>query len=134
MKLVIYYSLFAFIAMIVNFLVQELTLTIYLGAYRLWLSIFLGTIAGLIIKFFLDKHYIFKYLVKSHGHNFILFFLYSVMGLITTLIFWGFELSFYYIWGTDVMKYVGGGLGLILGYLSKYFLDKKYVFMSKRGG
>jgi putative flippase GtrA len=52
------------------------------------------------------------------------------MGGVTTIIFWGFELSFYYFFESTLMKYVGGGLGLILGYISKYFLDKKFVFTS----
>lgn len=128
--LVIYYSFFALIAIITNFLIQELSLLIYHGNYSLLISILCGTIAGLAIKFYLDKHFIFKYLARSNGHNLKLFMLYSMMGGITTIFFWGLELSFYYFFKSTLMKYVGGGLGLILGYCSKYFLDKKYVFTS----
>lgn len=128
--LVIYYSFFALIAIITNFLIQELSLLTYHGKYSLLISILCGTIAGLVVKFYLDKHFIFKYLARSGGHNFKLFILYSMMGGVTTIIFWGFELSFYYFFGSTLMKYVGGGAGLILGYISKYFLDKKFVFTS----
>ena len=42
------------------------------------------------------------------------------MGLATTVIFWGFE--------TKEMRYLGGIIGLAIGYLTKYHLDKRYVF------
>ena len=128
--LVIYYSFFALIAIITNFLIQELSLLTYHGKYSLLISILCGTVVGLVVKFYLDKHFIFKYLTRSNGHNLKLFVLYSIMGGVTTIIFWGFELSFYYFFESTLMKYVGGGLGLILGYISKYFLDKKFVFTS----
>ncbi len=128
--LVIYYSFFALIAIITNFLIQELSLLTYHGKYSLLISILCGTVVGLVVKFYLDKHFIFKYLTRSNGHNLKLFILYSIMGGVTTIIFWGFELSFYYFFESTLMKYVGGGLGLILGYISKYFLDKKFVFTS----
>ncbi|WP_368571981.1 GtrA family protein [Acinetobacter junii] len=130
MMLVIYYSFFALIAIITNFLIQELSLLTYHGKYSLLISILCGTVVGLVVKFYLDKHFIFKYLTRSNGHNLKLFVLYSIMGGVTTIIFWGFELSFYYFFESTLMKYVGGGLGLILGYISKYFLDKKFVFTS----
>jgi putative flippase GtrA len=130
MMLVIYYSFFALIAIITNFLIQELSLLTYHGKYSLLISILCGTVVGLVVKFYLDKHFIFKYLTRSNGHNLKLFILYSIMGGVTTIIFWGFELSFYYFFESTLMKYVGGGLGLILGYISKYFLDKKFVFTS----
>ena len=69
MMLVIYYSFFALIAIITNFLIQELSLLTYHGKYSLLISILCGTVVGLVVKFYLDKHFIFKYLTRSNGHN-----------------------------------------------------------------
>ena len=50
------------------------------------------------------------------------------MGILTTMIFWGFELGFHYFFQTKEMRYLGGILGLMIGYICKYHLDKHYVF------
>ncbi len=50
------------------------------------------------------------------------------MGLVTTAIFWGTETAFWLIWGTDLMREVGAVLGLSVGYVTKYLLDRRYVF------
>ncbi|MCY4178204.1 MAG: GtrA family protein, partial [Endozoicomonadaceae bacterium] len=52
------------------------------------------------------------------------------MGLATTAIFWGTEYFFQIIFKTDFMRYTGGIIGLIAGYLIKYRLDKRFVFVS----
>lgn len=52
------------------------------------------------------------------------------MGIITTLIFWGTEYAFHLIYDTEFMRYVGGVIGLAVGFYVKYQLDKKYVFVS----
>jgi putative flippase GtrA len=56
------------------------------------------------------------------------FILYSIMGVFTTLIFWGFEIGFDYIFDSEIAKYIGAIIGLSIGYITKYFLDKKFVF------
>ena len=48
----------------------------------------LGTLTGLIVKYILDKKYIFFFKVKSVSEDTGRFMLYSLMGVITTLIFW----------------------------------------------
>jgi hypothetical protein len=50
------------------------------------------------------------------------------MGLATTVIFWGFEFGFEYLFATKEMRYLGGIIGLAIGYVTKYHLDKRYVF------
>lgn len=133
MKLIFYYSFFAAVAILSNFLVQEGVLYFYSGLFSLWISIFLGTLVGLVVKFVLDKKYIFQFMTVSKKQDASLFILYSVMGVVTTGIFWGMELSFFYIFDSHIMKYVGGLLGLIVGYIVKYYLDKKFVFVEKEG-
>lgn len=50
------------------------------------------------------------------------------MGVFTTFIFWGFEIGFDLIFKTEMAKYIGAVFGLSIGYIIKYFLDKKFVF------
>lgn len=122
------YTFFAFIATIVNILSQDTFLRLYSKTYSITISIFVGTLTGLVIKYYLDKKYIFKYKTTHSTQNKKLFILYSLMGLITTTIFWGFELGFNYIFQNKEMRYFGGVIGLIIGYILKYQLDKKFVF------
>lgn len=124
------YTFFALIATIGNILAQDLYNYLDSGAFSLYLSILFGTIVGLLIKYFLDKKYIFKYESASIKQSTKVFFLYSIMGIFTTFIFWGFELIFHYIFETKYMRYFGGTLGLIIGYFVKYKLDQRYVFIN----
>ena len=50
------------------------------------------------------------------------------MGLATTVVFWGTEAVFHFLFDSDAMRYVGGAIGLSIGYLIKYQLDARYVF------
>ena len=53
------------------------------------------------------------------------------MGVFTTLIFWGTELGFNAVFASGKAKYVGAVIGLTVGYVIKYFLDRKFVFIHK---
>ena len=122
------YVLFALIATVVNLLVQYICTTVYVGIYNLYVSMFFGTLAGLISKYLMDKKYIFNFKPKDKKKDFKTFILYAITGVITTLIWWGTEISFDVFWGSKVAKYIGAILGLSIGYVMKYYLDKKYVF------
>jgi putative flippase GtrA len=93
---------------------------------------FLGTLAGLVLKYILDKKYIFYHETKGKKDEGKKFFLYSLMGVFTTFIFWGFEIGFFYIFENQNAKYIGAVIGLSIGYITKYYLDKKYVFIDKK--
>ena len=43
-------------------------------------------------------------------------------------IFWGLEFGFNWVFHTKEMRYLGGIIGLAIGYLIKYQLDKRFVF------
>lgn len=92
---------------------------------------FLGTSMGLIFKYFLDKKYIFNYISEDKREESQKFILYSFMGILTTFIFWGLELTFEALFVGEIYKYLGAFLGLSIGYTIKYFLDRKYVFNEK---
>lgn len=128
LRLPFIYSLFAVVATMVNIGVQEISLHMYLGCYSLPVSVGTGTMAGLVVKYVLDKRYIFCFQPVDAVQDTRTFLLYSVMGVITTGIFWGFEFGFYYLFMSKEMRYLGGVLGLAVGYLSKYHLDKRFVF------
>jgi len=131
MSLVLRYSLFAVIATIVNLLVQELSLWVYSDRFALYVAILAGTLAGLYTKFILDKRYIFRFQTEGLGEHGKHFLLYSFMGVFTTMIFWGMELGFEFLYETKLMRYIGAVLGLSIGYWVKYQLDKRFVFVSR---
>ncbi len=131
MSLVISYTFFAILATIANIAAQDLFINLYPGPFALLLSVAVGTLVGLVVKYLLDKRYIFRYRTVGVGHETKIFILYVAMGGVTTLIFWGFEFGFHYLFDDKLMRYFGGVIGLAIGYWIKYNLDKRYVFVSK---
>ena len=123
------YAFFALVATLTNIGTQYLCLRIYHDKYSLYLAMLFGTFAGLIVKYILDKKYIFYFDVRTIAEDTRKFILYSVTGVFTTLIFWGFEVAFNFLFSFDGAKYIGAIIGLAIGYLSKYKLDKKHVFV-----
>lgn len=128
MNILIRYILFAIASTIVNLLFQYFSFYFYNGFLSLYVAMFFGTLSGLILKYVLDKKYIFYHKPKNKIDDGKKFLLYSLMGLFTTFIFWGFEIGFDYIFESNNAKYIGAIIGLSLGYVVKYFLDKKFVF------
>lgn len=122
------YLLFALVSTGVNLLFQYLSFLVYDAIFSLYIAMFVGTLAGLVLKYVLDKKYIFFHTPKNKKDNGKKFLLYSLMGVFTTAIFWGFEIGFDYFFNTQNAKYIGALLGLGIGYIIKYFLDKKFVF------
>lgn len=130
-KLAISYVSFALIATVANIGAQDLVIRNYSGAFDILASVAVGTGVGLVVKYILDKRYIFRFRARSIAHDSQIFALYTAMGLATTVIFWGFEFGFHYIFETKEMRYLGGAIGLGVGYLIKYHLDKRYVFRTE---
>lgn len=128
MPLAILYALLAAIATAANIGAQELAIRAYDGPLGVAISILLGTAVGLGVKYLLDKRYIFGFRARDMRHDLWTFALYTGMGVATTLLFWGFELSFNHVFETRQMRYVGALIGLALGYWAKYHLDKRFVF------
>lgn len=125
----VYYTLFAALATVVNITFQELTMKVYSEQFSLELALAVGTLVGLVVKYYLDKKYIFKAKTTTHAETARQFYLYAGFGLVTTAIFWGLEIGFdWYTDGNKVAVYSAGAFGLAIGYWVKYHLDKKYVF------
>lgn len=131
-SLILRYTAFAVVATVVNLGVQRLVLANGETILVFALAVGAGTLAGLAVKYILDKRWIFYDLdtgVKAHGEKFTR---YTAMGLITTAIFWGTETVFWLIWQTDMMRELGAIIGLAIGYVIKYQLDRRYVFTASR--
>ncbi len=128
MSLAIKYIWFAIVSTIVNLGFQYISFFIYNGFLSLYVAMFFGTLAGLVLKYILDKKFIFYHKPKDKKDDGKKFFLYSLMGVFTTFIFWGFEMGFHYIFENENSKYIGAVIGLVIGYVIKYNLDKKFVF------
>jgi hypothetical protein len=129
-SIAVLYALFAAFSTAINISAQMLSIWAYKGPYSVEVSILIGTAAGLPLRYLLEKRYIFTFKSNNIAHDGQLFVLYSFMGVFTTAIFWGVEYAFHLIFVTDTMRYVGGMIGLAIGFYVKYQLDKKYVFVS----
>ena len=125
------YAVFATISTLFNLLLQYLSFLVYTGFGSLYIAMFFGTLAGLVAKYILDKKFIFYHIPKDNKDDAKKFILYSLMGVFTTIIFWGTEISFDALFQDPNAKYLGAVIGLSIGYVIKYFLDKKYVFIHK---
>lgn len=129
MKLIVIYALLALIATAANIGTQDIVGRVHAGPFALVLAMLAGTAVGLLVKYMLDKRYIFRFRTNSLRHDGRTFALYTLMGLATTLIFWSFELGFNILFASPGMRYLGAGLGLGIGYVAKFNLDKRYVFL-----
>ena len=129
--LAIKYSLFAILSTLFNLFFQYISFLVYTGFGSLYIAMLFGTLAGLVVKYILDKKFIFYHMPKDKKDDTRKFFLYSLMGIFTTIIFWGAEITFDALLQTPYSKYIGAIIGLSIGYVIKYFLDKKYVFIHK---
>ena len=132
LMLIFKYSCFALISTFFNMLFQYTCFYFYDGFASIYLALFVGTLVGLVVKYVLDKHFIFHHVTSCQKDNVKNFGLYSLMGVFTTIIFWGTEIGFDTFFEEENAKYIGGLIGLAIGYVVKYFLDKKYVFIERR--
>ncbi|MGJ8688922.1 MAG: GtrA family protein [Gammaproteobacteria bacterium] len=128
MPIALTYSFFAIIAIAANILSQELALLLYAGPYELVVAIFVGTGTGLVLKFLLDRKYIFKANTKPLSKDGLQFLAYTATGVLTTFLFWGTEIAFDFYFANKSARYIGAVLGLSCGYYLKYQLDKRFVF------
>lgn len=127
------YALFAGVATAANLAAQTAAgraLGLVAGALGpgYWLALAFGTGVGLVVKYLLDKRWIFRDPatgLRAHGRRFTL---YTVMGLATTALFWGMQTAFVLAFRSEAALLAGGALGLGIGYWVKYRLDRRFVF------
>lgn len=125
------YVVFAVVATVGNLATQRLVMQFTDDALAFHVALLAGTLVGLVIKYVLDKRWIFadaEQGLAAHGRK---FSLYTLMGVATTAIFWGMETLFWLTWHTQFAREAGAVLGLSIGYLVKYHLDRRYVFIGQ---
>ena len=130
--LVFRYVVFAILATLVNLIIQRFVLWFGDGSVIFLFALGAGTAMGLLVKYFLDKYWIFEDLSVGAIEVTKKFSLYTLMGIFTTAIFWGTETLFWLTWRTDLMREIGAIIGLSIGYFVKYHLDRRYVFTNSK--
>jgi putative flippase GtrA len=125
------YVVFAIIATLANLAAQEIVIRLS-PVSPLTLSILAGTAAGFILKYLMDKKWVFDDGYSGHRQELQKITLYGVFSVFTTLVFWSFEVTFWIIWRTDFAKYTGAVIGLAIGYAAKFALDRAFVFRERR--
>lgn len=125
------YAATAVLSVVANLLAQEMTVR---GAphTHLMVSIVVGTLVGFLIKYVVDKTWTFQERYTTPFGEAQRITLSGLFSVVTTLIFWAFELGFHAIWQTDFAKYLGAVLGLGIGYTVKFWLDRRHVFRESR--
>ena len=126
--LVFRYTVFAVLATLANLATQRSVLWFGDTSMLFILGLLAGTAMGLVLKYALDKRWIFGDIsvgVKAHSKRFPR---YMTTGIITTLLFWGVETMFWLVWKTNTMREFGAVFGLSIGYIVKYHLDRRFVF------
>lgn len=129
MQLTFRYGFFAALSMAANLATQALMLALLAPmASALALAMGAGTVAGFALKYWLDKRWIFEAHsvgIRQEARQVVLYGIFSVA---TTLVFWATEAMFALVWRSTLATYLGGAIGLCLGYALKYVLDGRYTF------
>lgn len=132
-RLVTLYLLFAVVATAVNLGCQYAVLSSWDHPRAVLVALVVGTIAGMPVKYVLDKRYIFRFRSTSARQETRMFATYTAFAGVTTAVFWGSELLVGALTGTDAGHLVGGAIGLAIGYALKYRLDRDWVFVDDPG-
>lgn len=131
LNIALHYAAFAILATIANLGTQSAILAIDDQALVYYFALAAGTGIGLVVKYILDKSWIFADQSRGIAAHAQKFSLYTLMGVITTLIFWGTETLFWFTWHTHEARVAGALLGLGIGYFVKYQLDRRFVFTNR---
>ena len=129
LRVVLAYALIGAFATVVNIGCQAAVVALYQGQHAIVLSMLVGTASGLPIKYCLEKKHVFGFHADNLRHDGRLFTTYAFFGGLTTLVFWATEYAFHVAFGSDAMRYLGAALGLLAGYILRYQLDKRFVFV-----
>jgi putative flippase GtrA len=133
MKIATRYAIFAVIAGLANFGSQAAIILVSSGAWNAWIAMLAGTAVGMVVKYYLDRRWIYGFRSDSLTHEGRTFSLYTLFSILTTALFWGFEMGFFMIFNTTIAQFTGGAIGLTLGYVAKYQFDKKFTFRGAAG-
>lgn len=127
-EIAIRYTACAAASTLFNLTAQWSTFRLHSGVGDLTVGLATGTAVGLVSKYLLDKFLIFDDQSMVLAENIHKFSYYCITGAFTTAIFWGTETAFALVGERESMRYVGAVIGLSIGYLTKYHLDRRFVF------
>lgn len=145
--MIVKYISFAFLAFLVNtgvfhtadLLLQGIinsdnfSILIFKGDdIRFWLAYGMGLFAGFVLKYFLDKKFVFSDQRETRKKEVKKVLLYALMSIITTIILTLVVAGFKAYVSRERAKDIGLIIGLLIGYTTKFFLDKKFVFTQKK--
>lgn len=128
LRLVASYAGFAALAAAVNLGTQRAILGGSEAPARFAAALVAGTLAGMAVKYVLDSRWIFHAGpadAATHGKR---IGRYAGTSVVTTLVFWGTEAAFFAVSPTQGSREAGALLGLAMGYVLKYKLDRRLVF------
>lgn len=124
------YVLFAAVAIGANLATQWLMLSAVAAppGLAVMLALAAGTVVALVVKYVLDKLYIFRDRTSGAQGHLRTFTIYAATGLITTAIFWAIELAAWLADPGGPIMYAAGAVGLAFCYALKYRLDRRFAF------
>jgi putative flippase GtrA len=122
------YALFALAATLTNLGTQRVASAVWPWPMRDLAALAAGTGVGLVVKYLLDRRWIFAAEGRGAAQDLRAFVRYAATGILTTGIFWAIELGSLSVFRAEWARYAGGAVGLCLGYTAKYFLDRRLVF------
>lgn len=131
------YFFFAAIAILLNTLIFTLLYEwaqtwITEGIYRLlaeYIAKACGIVAGFALKYFLDKNYVFADEKKESRQEAKQIGLYGLFSIFTTLLAFGLAEVGEWLINHRYEATISWLLGLVVGYTTKYYLDKNFVFV-----
>lgn len=125
------YAAIAASASTLNLLLQAAISWLYQGPLQVEASMVIATGLVLPLKYMVDKRLIFEFETGSLLHDAKLFYLYTLVSVLTVLVFWCTEYGFHVAFREDFMRYVGGAIGLTASFYLKYRLDRHFVFVRR---
>lgn len=130
-RIALSYCAIALVSSALNIAVQAAWVALDRGAHAIPLSMLAGTAACVPLKYVLEKRHVFGFRAQNLRHDGELLVLYAFFGVFTTLLFWGVEWLFQLAFHTAGMRYVGAAVGLALGFVLRYQLDRRFVFVAR---
>ena len=127
MSHIVLYISFALCAVLLNLGVQRFVIE-WFPSLSIWYAILAGTVAGLVLKYLLDRRWIFA-AFASASPNHREFLSYAATGMLTTIIFWGSEWIAWAMTQEHHLRELGAVIGLSIGYYLKFRLDRRFVFI-----
>lgn len=126
------YLLFGFLASALNIGSQAISFY-FMGrdTQDVFIAMVVGTAVGFVFKYYVDKKVIFKHTSITVSMEGVVALKYTLFSILTTLVYILFEMFAHTYFEHCCKEEVGAALGLLVGYIIKYYLDKHYTFINK---